>query len=439
MSAMDAIRIAGQSSAASVNNTTLTLTVRIFDTSNDQIWTTDIAGVKFDNQSVFSFLIEPTGVAYNPLYNIKVENKANSVVLYESRLDKIVMAQSQFGATIDAGDINIPVTRTLYVDNKRIDAYIEDGTILKPYKSIQAAVNSITGSAGSNRFVIHAAQGFYSEDIIWNKNYVTLVGDIYTRLEGSITISREASSTGMYTAKFSHLSVRCPMTCVLENNFLVEIENCTVNLQDDRSLSFTNVGATDDMATRNALLQISGDIFHANLNVKGLGLVAWVVPGSFGGGKAMVLDNVSEYTANGFLFENYSSLTLKNGTKGILSGCISDGPFECTLESGSILNVDASTAGFINIIEAGGTKVLRTNAGDVKNTPSGDISAVTVQGAIDELGTEKANANITPVISSGAGAPAVAPGKIGDMYIDTTAGKVYVAKGTTLADWVAVN
>lgn len=38
--------------------------------------------------------------------------------------------------------------------------------------------------------------------------------------------------------------------------------------------------------------------------------------------------------------------------------------------------------------------------------------------------------NSKPSISSGAGVPALAPVKVGDIYINTSAGKVYIATGT---------
>lgn len=42
-----------------------------------------------------------------------------------------------------------------------------------------------------------------------------------------------------------------------------------------------------------------------------------------------------------------------------------------------------------------------------------------------------------PVVSSGAGAPASTPGKVGDIYVDTTAKRKYIATGTaSSADWL---
>jgi len=51
-----------------------------------------------------------------------------------------------------------------------------------------------------------------------------------------------------------------------------------------------------------------------------------------------------------------------------------------------------------------------------------------------------ANPSVTPTISSGAGAPGTTPGKVGDMYVDTTGDKIYVATATaSSADWTILN
>lgn len=57
----------------------------------------------------------------------------------------------------------------------------------------------------------------------------------------------------------------------------------------------------------------------------------------------------------------------------------------------------------------------------------------------DELAL-KANANETPVISSGSGAPSSTPSKVGDIYVDTSNYKTYISKGTSSsADWIKQN
>ena len=50
------------------------------------------------------------------------------------------------------------------------------------------------------------------------------------------------------------------------------------------------------------------------------------------------------------------------------------------------------------------------------------------------------SASLTPVISTGVAAPATTPGKVGDLFIDTTNLKLYFATGTaSSADWIIAN
>lgn len=45
-----------------------------------------------------------------------------------------------------------------------------------------------------------------------------------------------------------------------------------------------------------------------------------------------------------------------------------------------------------------------------------------------------------PTINTGTTAPSSTPDKVGDIYTDTTAGNIYIAKGTgSSADWTQVN
>ncbi len=64
--------------------------------------------------------------------------------------------------------------------------------------------------------------------------------------------------------------------------------------------------------------------------------------------------------------------------------------------------------------------------------------------ALDDFTSSDHNAMVTDiktrsVVTSGAGAPSSTPGKVGDMYIDTTALKIYIATGaSSSADWKKV-
>lgn len=58
---------------------------------------------------------------------------------------------------------------------------------------------------------------------------------------------------------------------------------------------------------------------------------------------------------------------------------------------------------------------------------------------LDDSGNFSGTTNI-PFITSGAGAPGTTPDKIGDMYINTSNAKVYIATGTSSSnDWTILN
>lgn len=63
------------------------------------------------------------------------------------------------------------VTKMLYVDKGRTDTYTADGTIFRPFKTIQAAVNQIITNADntfSNVYEISIAAGTYNENVTLN-------------------------------------------------------------------------------------------------------------------------------------------------------------------------------------------------------------------------------------------------------------------------------
>lgn len=111
--------------------------------------------------------------------------------------------------------------------------------------------------------------------------------------------------------------------------------------------------------------------------------------------------------------------------------------------NGSVLA--ATTASFttadetkLDGIETGAT--ADQVASEVPFTPAGNIAASDVQAAIEELDSEKQVAGTYPDITSGAGAPASTPSKVGDIYIDTTNDDAYIAVGTaSSADWEKSN
>lgn len=67
----------------------------------------------------------------------------------------------------------LAATKQLYVDGGRVDSYTADGTILRPFKTVQAAINQViangdNGPSAAQSYTILIANGTYAEDITLN-------------------------------------------------------------------------------------------------------------------------------------------------------------------------------------------------------------------------------------------------------------------------------
>ena len=114
------------------------------------------------------------------------------------------------------------VTKTFYVDANRTDDYIENGCIVKPFKTIQAAI-----AAASSDITINIAPGIYNGDIDMGSHVVHLIGsgEMITWLNGNITCGARTLNinnlsfqhgsltiTGTHTVTGEHLYINSPMT-----------------------------------------------------------------------------------------------------------------------------------------------------------------------------------------------------------------------------------
>ncbi|MEI6090590.1 MAG: hypothetical protein WCR42_09080 [bacterium] len=103
---MEPVRIAGQASSAQVKNRAYGLPLRVYDVANDQIGAeVNCGSIDFDDMGVFSFVWN-SSITYNQLYTIKISLTSNGLVIFESRIDKLVIAQTQYGAFVDPVEIN---------------------------------------------------------------------------------------------------------------------------------------------------------------------------------------------------------------------------------------------------------------------------------------------------------------------------------------------
>ncbi|MEI6090588.1 MAG: hypothetical protein WCR42_09070 [bacterium] len=146
--AMEPVRIAGQASSDQVKNGAFGLTLRVYDAANDQIGAdVNCGSIDFDDMGVFSFVWN-SSITYNPLYTIKISLATNGLVIFESRLDKLVIAQTQFGAYIAPIETDgTPTAGLVLVSNGRTSDWSAITPAMLPFMDLQTAYNNSLNSA----------------------------------------------------------------------------------------------------------------------------------------------------------------------------------------------------------------------------------------------------------------------------------------------------
>lgn len=135
---------------------------------------------------------------------------------------------------------------TMYVNIKRTDIYIEDGSIGRPYKTIMACINAITDATSLNRYLVLVCPGIYNEQVIM-KEWVYLQGeekDACIVKRGTLPLVYNVNSTAIYTMTFEVANANGKFAFINGGGSQVEIHMYDCFLQgtgDDRNvLEFAN-------------------------------------------------------------------------------------------------------------------------------------------------------------------------------------------------------
>jgi len=97
-------------------------------------------------------------------------------VLSQDVQPAIALRHSHANISVLDDIISIPNTQIRYVDGARVDSYVEDGSDMKPFKTVQSAINSISDASNSKKYLVDIKTGVYLEDLAI-KAYVSLRGE----------------------------------------------------------------------------------------------------------------------------------------------------------------------------------------------------------------------------------------------------------------------
>jgi hypothetical protein len=299
--------------------------------------------------------------------------------LPEQKASTITNDSSVSGATVKnaletlSTELAVPVTNTLYVDNKRVDTYTENGSITKPFKTIQAAIDAVTSPSATNKYLIEISPGaYYSAALTVNKIYVTFrsCGVNGARISGKITVTNPSSPTPEQIT-FVGMRISGGLEC-LASHICINVVDCSVSGSDWVMNPST---PTDD-----EYLQVWGGIWYANATLTN------VYTYLMGGGL------YSTFTVSGCEF-NINNADINEPFEALLSGTVIGSAFgnragnsKFTLNTGANLHIDADTEGGSIITMAGGTLTRSTKGGNILNDSS--VTGITVKDALETLDSE---------------------------------------------------
>lgn len=110
------------------------------------------------------------------------------------------------------------VTKTVYVDKDRTDSYAELGTIYKPFKTIQSAINYVVSLNYDEYVNIEINNGIYDESIILENSalkYVVLTGKGYVCInpltEGANSLQSVANNNNLFALHLRNIVLSKPV------------------------------------------------------------------------------------------------------------------------------------------------------------------------------------------------------------------------------------
>lgn len=271
------------------------------------------------------------------------------------------------------------VTNTLYVDGNRGDTYTANGTITKPFKKIQDAIDAAVSPSATNKYLIDIVPGaYYSDAIIINKAYITFrsCGVQGARISGAITVTNPLDPTPEQIT-FVGLRISGGLTC-LASHIAINCIDC--NVTGSAWVMNPNTPTDDEY------LQVWGGIWYADVTLTN------VYTYLMGGGYYSTWTSTNkEFNINNADINTPFQVTLSGTVIGSAYGNRA-GSSAFILNTGSTLYMDADTEGGSVLTMSGGTLVRTTKASNISNDSL--VSGITVEDALDTL---KSSINIVSV------------------------------------------
>jgi len=330
------------------------------------------------------------------------------------------------------------VTNTLYVDGNRGDSYTANGSITKPFKKIQDAIDATISPSITNKYLIEIAPGaYYTDALAINKPYLTFrsSGLQGGRISGAITVTNPSSPTPEQIT-FIGLRISGGLTC-LASHIAINCIDCNVT---GTTWTFNPTVPTDD-----EYLQVFGGLWYANATLTNV--YAYLMGGGY---YSTFIATNKEFNINNADINDPFQVTL-NGT--IIASAYGDraGNSKFIVNSGATLNIDADTDGGSVVTENVGSIINRTTTRLGALTADLDMNDHSIVNLKDDSITFKSGGSITKAdyedsvnntkasfVKSAIAFPPVSAVS-GDKYLITPpASGLFTAAGGSVGDYLTI-
>jgi len=362
----------------------------------------------------------------------KVDNfemPAANAVQYDNSGSSLAATQVQAALDEVSGNIDeialliSQVSKTFYVDKSRVDTYVEDGTIHRPYKTLAAAV-----AAAGVKSVIKVSSDTYTENIVLGGNVslvgmgigkTILTGTVTTGASGNCSLKEMTISNDVVVQCDTVVyDVYCTGNVAVSSN--VKAYNFNIAASITHALAVTTGLVIMDnsiistSANSPAVVQSGGSLVLENADIQNNSATNATVDSS--GGAIRILEAYIKNAGGGLAAD------IDNGATALAPNVLTNVRHVGGISAGTSYTVQEGVEGG----DPTGTNFSRRPATQIgySNITSG-LAATQVQAAIDE-----------GLCSFGSGAPGAGPARAGLFYLDTVGSVLYIWNGTA---WKYVN
>lgn len=372
--------------------------------------------------------------------------------------DNDIATQAELDAHINdttsvhaATSLSLPVTETFYVDKGRADSYTQTGSILAPYKTIQAAITAIQTAADntdSKPYRIEISAGYYAEDLV-----ISGAGFINVILDGHGAVTVDKLTMSVADAFWTFVCLGMSFADTVSIIGTTDGGTAFASGGEFRSCNFYDVTLKNLCAVYVKDSAIGGPLVVENVisaaiqkgQATGTITNTWAPANPKPGGapysylnlEALVTTGDITISAGAYVQTRIGSrIGLPGGTitvngefiaySSYIRAGISVGATGVFTNSGSFYNPSTLT------ITPGGTHTNNAYAEVLRNVPSGNLAATNVQSALNELqtdvdtrsvsGSPVSFAHITTPSSPAAGYSKLYAKSDNNLYIQNSAG-----------------